>query len=513
MQTPKPAVKLPEATAARSPRFGRRFVLRGCAAVTLSALTFGARAETREDDPELSAEAPKPVRSNALLEETADVAVVGSGAAGLSAAVAALEAGATSVVVLERFSSAGGHSIHSSGSFAAVRGERAIGDMVRAMLDSGAGMNDPELVRALAEESWGAREWLAKFGIDWIEQPFRAVGSPIAFNWSTGSSQSGYDYVQALNRALHERGGRIRYRACASGLLFANPADGGDPEVAGVYAETPEGTLLVRTRAVVVAAGGFTANRNMIARWRPDINRSYPTTANPRGELPDGALGDGIRLCEEAGAELVGMDAIEVVPFSGGRLTDYVGGEIWLNARGERFVYEGESFEVIRERILAQPEGRMWAVSDVKSAKGATLPVKLMSGTVSSARTLEELAAGLGVPAARLRETLERYNRSVRAGWDEEFGRPLSATPIDSPPYFYGLETFSIHYTCGGVAITRDAEVRRSDGRVIPGLYAAGETTGGVHGRARLGGCALTDCVVFGRIAGTNAAMRASGDR
>ncbi|OLA95139.1 MAG: flavocytochrome c [Sutterella sp. 54_7] len=419
-------------------------------------------------------------------ESEADLVIVGSGAAGLSAGLAALEAGVSKVVILEKAAIAGGHTMLASGSVSAVFGAD-VDKLIDAMLTAGAGENNPALVETLARQSGAAFEWLAEHGVNWMKTPYRAVGSPCAWSYSKGSAQAGYDYVQCLNRAYHRLGGRILYRTSASSLLFAaaESMDGhARSAVAGIFAERPEGPmLLIRTPAVIIAAGGFTANGAMIAAFRPDIDPQTPTTANPRGE---------------------------VVPFTGGRLTDFVGGDVWLNAEGRRFVSEGETFDVIRSAVEAQPEGRLWVVSDVKSNKGATLPVKLMSGTVASAESLEALAKALQVPFTTLSASIDRWNQSVKSGWDQDFNRPMpaQAQTIDTPPFYYGEERFSIHYTSGGIAISPKAQVLDRDDHPIPGLYAAGETTGGVHGRTRLGGCALTDCFVFGRIAGTQAALR-----
>lgn len=333
-------------------------------------------------------------RSAPVEECEADLVIVGSGAAGLSAGLAALEAGVRKVVILEKAAIAGGHTMLASGSVSAVFGAD-VDKLIDAMLTAGAGENNPALVETLARQSGAAFEWLAEHGVNWMKTPYRAVGSPGAWSYSTGSAQAGYDYVQCLNRAYHRLGGRILYRTSASSLLFAaaESLDGhARSAVAGIFAERPEGPmLLIRTPAVIIAAGGFTANRAMIAAFRPDIDPQTPTTANPRGELLDGSTGDGILMAQAAGAKLVDMSAVEVVPFTGGRLTDFVGGDVWLNAEGRRFVSEGETFDVIRSAVEAQPEGRLWVVSDVKSNKGATLPVKLMSGTVASAESLEAL--------------------------------------------------------------------------------------------------------------------------
>lgn len=413
-------------------------------------------------------------------ESEADLVIVGSGAAGLSAGLAALEAGVSKVVILEKAAIAGGHTMLASGSVSAVFGAD-VDKLIDAMLTAGAGENNPALVETLARQSGAAFEWLAEHGVNWMKTPYRAVGSPCAWSYSTGSAQAGYDYVQCLNRAYHRLGGRILYRTSASSLLFAaaESMDGhARSAVAGIFAERPEGPmLLIRTPAVIIAAGGFTANRAMIAAFRPDIDPQTPTTANPRGELLDGSTGDGILMAQAA---------------------------------GRRFVSEGETFDVIRSAVEAQPEGRLWVVSDVKSNKGATLPVKLMSGTVASAESLEALAKALQVPFTTLSASIDRWNQSVKSGWDQDFNRPMpaQAQTIDTPPFYYGEERFSIHYTSGGIAISPKAQVLDRDDHPIPGLYAAGETTGGVHGRTRLGGCALTDCFVFGRIAGTQAALR-----
>ena len=380
-------------------------------------------------------------------EDEADLVIVGSGAAGLSADLAALEAGVRKVVILEKAAIAGGHTILASGSVTAVFGAD-VDKLIDAMLKAGAGENNPALVETLARQSGAAFQWLAEHGVNWVKTPYRAVGSPGAWSYSTGSAQAGYDYVQCLNRAYHRLGGRILYRTSASSLLFA-PAESADGQarsaVAGIFAERPAGPmLLIRTPAVIIAAGGFTANRAMIAAFRPDIDPQTPTTANPRGELLDGSTGDGILMAQAAGAKLADMSAVEVVPFTGGRLTDFVGGDVWLNAEGRRFVSEGETFVVIRSAVEAQPEGRLWVVSDVKSNKGATLPVKLMSGTVASAESLEALAKALQVPFATLRASIDRWNQSVKSGWDQDFNRPMpaQAQTIDTPPFITAKNAF-----------------------------------------------------------------------
>ena len=129
-----------------------------------------------------------------------------------------------------------------------------------------------------------------------------------------------------------------------------------------------------------------------------------------------------------------------------------------------------------------------------------------MFGVVRSAGSIEEMAQGMGVDPATLAQTLERYNKFAAAGNDADFGKTMFTQQINKPPYYYGQERLYVHYCCGGLAIDEFARVLRTDGTPIEGLFAAGEVTGGIHGRDRLGGCSITDCLVFGRIAGRCAA-------
>lgn len=479
-----------------------------------------------------------------------DVVVVGSGTAGLCAAIAAREAGARRVVILEKHAMTGGHGIVSSGSVAVAQRrpqtddpEREIREMTAEILEAGGETVKPELAEKLARESESAVAWLGGMGVDWRPVRYRAVGSVSARNISTGSPQAGYDYVSALAHRAKTVGIEIRHQTRAVRLLTAKNRRTGEEIVVGVTAtqkvpETETKTKLqkkpqtngaerltapgtphalektfrlvdFRAPAVVLATGGFTANVGMRMKYVPRLDATYPTTANPRGFLLDGAEGDGIRMAEALGAKLIGMEYIQLIPYSGGRLLDFVGGEIWVNDEGLRFVSEGVPFGELA-RVVEEMGGRsFWAISDGATQKGASLGVKLEEGIVREASSIESMAHGMGVPVPTLKETIQTWNEDVRRGWDSKFGRPLHGVPIERPPFYYGRETWSVHFTCGGVAIDTEARVWGEDDRPIPGLFAAGEVTGGVHGRDRLGGHSMTDTFVFGRTAGRSAAVRA----
>ena len=544
-----------------------------------------------------ASEAPEEAR-----ELSADVVIVGSGAAGLSAAVSALQSGARRVALLEKAPLLGGHSILSTGSVSVAFPDAETGArdenierFVRDTLEAGGPESDPELVRLLAQKSYDAVIWLIQLGVRWNLEPFRAVSSTAVRNISTGSVRAGYDYVQTLLSAAKRLGVEIHYRTRAEALLTeagrvtgvlargprgealrfrapaivlatggftANPVmrrrfdprlheglrttanpegqtldgatgDGiamaekigaktvGMPHIqlipfiggrvtdyagAEVWVNARGEALRFRAPAIVLATGGFTANPVMRRRFDPRLHEGLRTTANPEGQTLDGATGDGIAMAEKIGAKTVGMPHIQLIPFIGGRVTDYAGAEVWVNARGERFVNEEERFGTLYEAILQQPDARFWVITDSQSKKNATFGPKLARGAVRAAANLEEVAQAMEIPEAKLRETLRRYNEAVDRNRDDLFGRTVFTQRIDTPPYYFGEERFAVHFTCGGLAIDAHARVLDRSGNPIPGLFAAGETTGGIHGKDRLGGNSLIDCFVFGRIAGEKAA-------
>ena len=467
--------------------------------------------------------------------QDADVLVIGAGTAGLSAAIAAREAGAERVLILEKLPITGGHGIYSSGSVAVARRrpeaadpDRDIRLMTEEILALGDGEADPILAQTLAEGSEAAVEWLRGMGVRWASEPFRAVGGLTARNISTGTPQSGYDYVTALVRRARELQIEIFHGHRAVALL-SEPDKTGRERITGVevlltrgaprqtVAANPEredvsdaNIMRFHAPAVVLATGGFGANVGMRQLQNPELDARFRTTVDPRGFFLDGATGDGIRMAERLGAKTVGMQHIQVIPYAGGRLLDYVGGEIWVNDEGKRFVSEGLPFGEL-QKVLHMTEGRsFWAISDANTPKGATFGVKLAEGTVREAPSIDAMARDMGVPAAALKETIERWNESVRLGRDLDFGIPMTGVPIHTPPFFYGRESWSVHFSGGGLAIDAKARVLRPNESYIAGLFAAGETTGGIHGADRVGGASLTDTFVFGRIAGRSAARYAA---
>ncbi|MDR3672060.1 MAG: flavocytochrome c [Holophaga sp.] len=439
-----------------------------------------------------------------------EVLVVGSGGAGLAAAVSASAKGAK-VLVLEKLPVMGGHTIISGGSVNAPDPERQVKMGIKdspdlffeQTLKAGDYRSDPALVRALADNATDMIKWFESMGLKWDDRVFEAWGGLYPRGHNSGAAAAGRDYIRVLYASARKQGVTLKYNTKVVELL--REPNGG--RVYGVKATTKSGdSETYLAKAVVLATGGFTANIPMRMKYYPRLDEKFRTTANPTGKALDGSTGDGILMAKKIGADDVGMDYIQLIPFSGGRVIDYVGGDIFVNFDGRRFVNEGGRRDAISDAILSQRGQKMWVITDEQSIKGASLQTKLEKGIVFKADTVEEMAARMKVDPAVLKGTLDRYNTFAKNKQDPDFSKITFTQTIDKAPYYFGIETADVHFTCGGLRINPKTEVLDLDGKVIPGLYAAGETTGGIHGTNRAGGNALTSSFVFGRIAGANAA-------
>ncbi len=439
-----------------------------------------------------------------------DVIVIGSGAAGLTAASSAREAGARSVLLIEKSQTLGGHTILSTGSVAAVDPKRqkpqGLFDsperMLHDMLEVGGYKNDVELANIVCQNSQSALEWMERAGVTWEDKVMHSYGGLYPRTHLSSSFRAGYDYVVALNRHARSLGVQFLLNWRVGRIL--TDANG---KVRSVLIRTSTGEeRTVAGKTVVIATGGFTANEGLRMKFDPRLTSDYPTTSNPFRNMFDGATGDGLLMAQELGAGLKHAEYIQLIPFWGGRLLDYVGGDIFVNESGKRFVSECSSFKDLSDAILEQPQHEMWVITDANSRKGATLGVKLENKVVLKASSVEEMAAGMGIDPAVLAETLDRYNKYAEMGVDPDFFNSTITQTISTPPYYYGKEKLGIHFCCGGLRFSPRAEVLKENGDPIVGLYVAGEAGGGVHGHDRMGGVSITTCVVFGRIAGEECA-------
>lgn len=452
------------------------------------------------------------------VEETVDVVVIGAGGAGLAAAVTANQAGA-SVIVVEKMPKVGGNTILAGGALNAVDegSETALAndDSVERhytqTYEGGDKQGDPELVRTLVENAWDGVEWLKGLGMEFKDGVFTVTGGmwPRAHKpvdpVGTGFFNTYNKYIEANDNI------EVMLNTKADKILTDDTG-----KVIGIEAtgETGNKVTLNATKGVVVATGGFGKN----AELRQKFNKQWPDLGEGiKSTNHEGATGDAIPMLEELGANFVQMENIQLLPLGdpetgslSGNIEFDVERRIFINKEGKRFVNEGGRRDDMTLALFEQPDNYMWIVMDSDCYPtgdelnnfNESANDLIAQGRAFKADTLEELAKMLGVSAENLTAAVEDFNAHVETKEADEFGRTLYSTPIDTAPYYAAPRVPTVHHTMGGVQITTNANVVKTDGTTIPGLYAAGEVAGGIHGANRLGGNALTDTVVFGRIAG-----------
>ena len=442
-----------------------------------------------------------------------DVVVIGGGAAGLSAANAAAEGGA-SVILLEKMPFLGGSTVLSGGaiSFAGtdMQKERGIVDSTelfyQEMMREGRNKNIPELVQAYMDNQLDTFYWLKEQGVEFVD-----VGQGGGMSVPRAHYVNTVQFINALAAAAESKGVDILKNTKAVKLL----TEPGTKEVIGVLAEKDgqEVTYLAR-KGVVLASGGFGRDSGLLEKF-------VPVMAGAMGMVGAGSTGDGLRMAWELGADIVDMPYIKAtfgMHPEGKTINDlaltYYSGAIIVNQNGERFVDESINYKAVGDAALAQPGAIAYQIYDAKIRAEATKdPLTPLfdledKGMVYKADTLEELAALIDVPAENLKATVERYNSYAEQGFDPECGRAsLNAgsgklVKITEGPFYAFPSTGVIFGTYGGILIDSSARVIDVYGKVIPSLYAAGEVTGGVHGAGYMTGTAVGKAVIFGRIAG-----------
>lgn len=496
------------------------------------------------------------------IEETVDVVVVGAGGAGMTAAITATDAG-KKVIVVESQPIAGGNSVRSTGGMNAAKtpyqdknefkeaagvektlataAEKfadnatitALAATVKSQWDAyqanpqgyfdsvelmeldtligGKGKNNPELVKTLAENSAAAIEWLASIGaevknvgafggasVKRIHRPVNADGKVTAV---------GAYIVPILEKNLQDRNVQFLFDTTANEIIMK------DGKAVGIKATGKDGhKVTINAKSVVIATGGFGANAEMVEKYKPELKGFATTNA-------EGAQGQGIEMATAVGAATVDMDQIQIHPTvhieedgNAHLITEGLRGDgaILVNAEGKRFYDEVSTRDKVSAAIIAQPDKSAWLVVDQSMVdKSAVIAGYIKSGYTVTGATYEELAKAMGVDEATFVSTMNTWNQAVEAKSDAEFNRTSFANPLTAAPYYAIKITPAVHHTMGGIVINPKAEVLNEKGEVISGLFAAGEVTGGVHGANRLGGNAVADFVVFGRIAGQSAADNA----
>ena len=533
------------------------------ATVTSNAILEAAKAaiESAGLNPDDYMTASTSTTSTEDVTEDADVVIVGAGGAGMVAAITASDAG-KSVIILESQSMAGGNSVRSTGGMNAAKttyqdsndfdesagvektlasaesytGENE--DFIKELYETvktqweeyqanptgyfdsvelfeldtmvgGKGINNPELVKTLCENTSDAIDWLesigatlhnvAQFGgaaVKRIHRPVNDEGKTV----SVGSY-----VVPILEQNVEDRGIEVYYNTTANTILTDD-----NGAACGVVAEGANGqTVTINAKSVVIATGGFGANNEMVAEQNPSLDGYITTNAA-------GAQGQGITMATAIGAGTVDMDQIQLHPTvhvaddgSANLITEGLRGDgaILVNKEGKRFYDEVSTRDKVSAAENEQTDGVVWMIVDQKMYDASTVIQGYdKKGWMVSGETVEELAEATGIDATTLQETIDNWNTCVENKEDPEFGRTSFAEKLEGTFYAITVQP-GVHHTMGGLTINTNAEVLTGvDGDVISGLFAAGEVTGGIHGANRLGGNAVADFVVFGRIAGQSAA-------
>ncbi len=441
------------------------------------------------------------------LDITTDVVVVGGGGSGLSAAIAAREKGAN-VILLEKMLMLGGNTNYATAGINAantdLQKKLGIEDSAELFyndtMKGGKNKNNPELVKKLTTDSSNIINWLTERGADLSEVVFTGGQSAKRTHRPAGGQAVGPVIVDALAETAEKDGIDVRTESEVVKIIKT-----GD-KVTGVEVKHKGETYKINAKAVVMATGGFGANAAMVAEYNPAL-KGFGSTNSPA------ITGEGIKMVNSVGGALVDMNEIQthptVVHNNTTMITEAVRGEgaILVNREGKRFINELETRDVVSKAELEQTGKSAFLIFDqsIRENLGAINGYVKRKLAVEEF-TLEELAQKVGIDGKTLVKTMETYNGYVKAGTDKDFGKTVLPRELVKAP-FYAIEVSpAVHHTMGGVRINTKAQVLTADGKVIPGLYAAGEITGGVHGANRIGGNAVTDITVYGKTAGENAA-------
>lgn len=468
-------------------------------------------------------------------DETYDVVVIGGGFAGLAAAHRAQTHGAETVLV-EKMPFVGGNSQINGGVYASYTSKLEMAEKlgyepdtaeqhIEDTIKGGDSMSDPALVKNFVYGAPYFLNLMLENGLE-VRETISRPGGHYGYRTKTTINQSGSDIVKVQKEMVEEAGVDMMLETEMDYIYREEPQSG---RVLGIRVKDADGVKNIRAKnGVVLATGGFSGNEEMRQEYVPWIGEEMPTTNHV------GATGEGIKIAQQIGANTLHMSYIQLYPFaepSKGYL-DHVAvvpfsgpsfGIVYVDENGERFVNEGERRDVVSMAEMNSGGFPTFSIFNESMMTKFTTKEDMESGMekgrVFKADTLEELAAeisshnygrdGVNMPAENLIDTIEQHNEYIRQGEDPDFGKRIDqgvAMTIEEGPFYAIPQWPSVHHTMGGLKINPHSQVEDVWGDVIPGLYAAGEVVGGVHGTNRLGSNAIPDAASFGLIAGQMAA-------
>ena len=452
-----------------------------------------------------------------------DVVVIGAGGAGFSAAITARNAGAN-VVLLEKMPAVGGNSLISGAEMNVARNwvqpKLGINDdspelHAQDTFKGGDGKGDMKVINVMTHEALDAAKWCRDYlGVRFEDDNLFFFGGHSRKRALIPVGHTGTEFIAKFQAKADELGIPVITNMKAEELIKDK-----DGRVVGVKATMDGSEYTFNAKGgVVLATGGFGANPEMVKKYNPKIDERFKTTDAP------GTTGEALYMAERAGAELVNMGYIQTYPIcdpiSGAieLIADArFDGAIMLNQEGKRFVEELQRRDVLSEAILNQTGRYCWvlwndkigSISNTVKAHANEYEAFTKQGIMTTCDDLKCIADFTKIPFDQLQKTVKRVSDMAGKGNDKDFNHRSGLVDMQQGKYYVIKAVPSTHHTMGGVRINEKAEALTAEGKVIPGLWAAGEVTGVTHGTNRLGGNAYTDIIVFGRIAGEAAAKAA----
>lgn len=456
-------------------------------------------------------------------DSTYDVVVIGAGGAGFSAAITAKAAGAN-VVLLEKMPAVGGNSLISGAEMNVaknwVQPKLGINDDSPELhaadtFKGGDQKGDMKVINVMTHQALDAAKWCRDYlGVRFEDDNLFFFGGHSRKRALIPFGHTGTEFIGKFQAKADELGIPVITNMKAE--EFVKDSTG---RVVGVKATMNGETYTFNAKGgVVLATGGFGANKEMVKKYNPKIDERFKTTDAP------GTTGEALYMAERAGAELVNMGYIQTYPIcdpiSG--VIELIAdsrfdGAIMLNQEGNRFVEELQRRDVLSHAILEQTGGYCWvlwndkigSISNTVKTHPTEYEAFTKQGIMATCDDLKCIADFTKIPAAQLEKTVARVSSMAGKGNDKDFNHRAGLVDMSQGKYYVIKAVPSTHHTMGGVRINEKAEALTAEGKVIPGLWAAGEVTGVTHGTNRLGGNAYTDIIVFGRIAGAAAAAAA----
>lgn len=451
-----------------------------------------------------------PTQSIAQLNDSYDAVIVGSGGTGLAAAIQAQQYG-LSVAVLEKNEKLGGNTTRASSGMNAAESvvqarlgvNDSMGTFYQETLKGGGYMNDRDMLHFFVEHAPLAISWLEDLDIKVDDLTVTGGMSKKRTHRPSSMAPIGAFLVTNLLKLAAKRNIPIFNESKVTKLLKNE-----DGEIVGVEVN---GFKKVNSKAVLLATGGFGASKDLISRYRPDL-KNYRTTNQP------GATGDGLKLADKVGAQLEQLELVQVHP-TVQQDTDHaflIGeavrgeGAILVDHQGKRFVNELDTRKIVSSAITATSEHSAYLIFD-QNVRDRVKAIEFYDsiGLVVHGKDIADLAKNIHIDTKNLEETINNWNKAVESQDDVEFGRTTGMDRTLSQAPYYAIHIApAIHYTMGGIHINAHTEVYDTNGNLIPGLYAAGEVSGGLHGNNRIGGNSIAETIVFGREAGKRIAER-----